>query len=243
MLMSAALACIVSARASAESDFSLQLEVATVFSGYNDVRIPGSTGTLVSFVDDLETDRAFAFRVRLNYRIGRRHLLSYLTAPLEIDASGSVDEPVEFAGETFEAGIPLDALYRFNSYRLTYRYTLYEAERLVFGIGVTGKIRDASIEISGAGKSAEKSNTGFVPLINFSLEWRMHQKLGMIFEGDALAAPQGRAEDVLVALIYEIKPYFGLRAGYRLLEGGADNDEVYTFALFHYLVLGVDVSF
>jgi hypothetical protein len=32
-------------------------------------------------------------------------------------------------------------------------------------------------------------------------------------------------------------------AGYRLLEGGADNDEVYTFAFFHYAVAGVRVSF
>jgi hypothetical protein len=242
-IVCAALVCIASATAGAESVFSVQLEGAAVFSGYNDVRIPGSTGTLVSLVDDLETESSFAFRVRLTYWIGERHLLSFLAAPLELDASGSTREPVDFAGETFDAETPLDALYRFNSYRLTYRYQLYEAERLLFGIGVTGKIRDAAIAISGGGKSAEKTNTGFVPLLNFSLEWRMHPKFSLLFEGDALAAPQGRAEDVLLAFSYDIKSDFGLRAGYRILEGGADNDEVYNFALIHYIVLGVDVSF
>jgi hypothetical protein len=34
-----------------------------------------------------------------------------------------------------------------------------------------------------------------------------------------------------------------LRVGYRILEGGADNDEVYTFSLFHYIVAGLVVSF
>ncbi|MFC1566818.1 hypothetical protein ACFL4A_03140 [bacterium] len=30
-----------------------------------------------------------------------------------------------------------------------------------------------------------------------------------------------------------------IKFGYRILEGGADNDEVYTFSLFNYLVFGV----
>jgi len=34
-----------------------------------------------------------------------------------------------------------------------------------------------------------------------------------------------------------------LFAGYRILEGGADNEEVYTFSLFHYLVAGVETRF
>jgi hypothetical protein len=34
----------------------------------------------------------------------------------------------------------------------------------------------------------------------------------------------------------------GIDAGYRLLEGGADNDEVFTFALFHYAVAGVRIK-
>ena len=49
--------------------------------------------------------------------------------------------------------------------------------------------------------------------------------------GDALAAPQGRAEDVLAALTYGKSDKFRIKIGYRILEGGADNDEVYTFSL------------
>jgi hypothetical protein len=36
---------------------------------------------------------------------------------------------------------------------------------------------------------------------------------------------------------------WSITAGYRFLEGGADNDEVYTFALVHYLAAGVVVRF
>jgi len=34
-----------------------------------------------------------------------------------------------------------------------------------------------------------------------------------------------------------------LRVGYRRLEGGADNDEVYSFACFHDVVAGMTVAF
>ncbi len=31
--------------------------------------------------------------------------------------------------------------------------------------------------------------------------------------------------------------------GYRVVKGGADNDKVYTFALFHYAVVGLSYRF
>ncbi len=65
----------------------------------------------------------------------------------------------------------------------------------------------------------------------------------MELSGDALAAPQGRAEDVLFALLYQISPKMETKIGYRLLEGGSDGDEVYTFALIHYAVIGLGFRF
>jgi hypothetical protein len=34
-----------------------------------------------------------------------------------------------------------------------------------------------------------------------------------------------------------------LRVGYRTVEGGADNDKVYSFAWFHYVVVGLAIGF
>ncbi|MDP8255108.1 MAG: hypothetical protein P9M14_05120 [Candidatus Alcyoniella australis] len=56
-------------------------------------------------------------------------------------------------------------------------------------------------------------------------------------------APQGRAEDVLAALTVDLSDDARLRLGYRLLEGGADNDKVYTFAVIHYAALGFEARF
>jgi hypothetical protein len=62
-------------------------------------------------------------------------------------------------------------------------------------------------------------------------------------DGDGLAAPQGRAEDVLAVLTMQASDRIGFKLGYRILEGGADNDEVYSFALIHYASFGALIYF
>jgi hypothetical protein len=58
-----------------------------------------------------------------------------------------------------------------------------------------------------------------------------------------MAAPQGRAEDVALKAELALPGEASAYVGYRLIEGGADNDKVYTFAFLHYAVAGVSVRF
>ena len=219
------------------------LESGVVFPGYNDVRIPGEGGTFFSLKDDLTPQNEFFYRIRLGYTINSRHTLFLLYAPLETRSEGSKAENILFEGVEFPANSQLEGTYKFNSYRLTYRYDIVQKSAFIFGFGFTAKIRDAKIALSSPGLVSEKTNVGFVPIINFRLKWKMHDHLGLLLEGDALAAPQGRAEDVLVALTYKLSDRAGIRAGYRILEGGADNDEVYNFSLFNYASFGLNYTF
>ncbi|MFB0564324.1 MAG: hypothetical protein ACETWK_01430 [Candidatus Aminicenantaceae bacterium] len=227
----------------AYSQWSIDVEAGLASSGYNNVRIPKETGTQFSLSKDLKTDSAFFFRLRLSYQIGQKHTLSVLVAPLSLNASGSVNKSIRFLEEDFPADTPLKAVYRFNSYRLTYRYDFIRKENFRLGFGFTAKIRDAAISVEGNNRKSEKTNVGFVPLINFSLEWFFANKLSLLLEGDALAAPQGRAEDALLALQLHLNKDVTLKAGYRILEGGANVEEVYNFALIHFVIAGVTYRF
>jgi hypothetical protein len=73
--------------------------------------------------------------------------------------------------------------------------------------------------------------------------WKFNNRFNFLLEGDALAAPQGRAEDILAAFIVRVFDQIDFKLGYRILEGGADNDEVYNFALIHYACLGAKIYF
>lgn len=222
--------------------WSLEVETGGVFPGYNDVQVPNETGTRFSLKDDLSLPDDLYFRLRLSWRLARRHGLSILYAPLTLKADGTLEQPVSFAGTIYPQGTFVDALYRFNSYRLTYRYLLIDKPRINFWIGFTAKIRDAEIALEGGGQSSNTTDVGFVPLLNFYLRWDWSKTTGLIFEADASAAKQGRAEDVSAALFYNVSSNWQLRGGYRLVEGGADVDQVYNFALINYLYAGVALS-
>jgi len=141
----------------------------------------------------------------------------------------------------FAAGSRVESTFRFNSYRAGYRYLLCDSQRFRLGAGGCVKVRDAAIELRDAASSSEKTDLGFVPLLSLSAAWVVRPGIRLLAELDGLAAPQGRAEDLLLAVEAQINDMVSAYAGYRLLEGGADNDEVYTFSLFQYAVAGVSV--
>lgn len=242
LVSSVILSVILLAAPVVQAGWLFDLETGAVFSGLNDARIPGEDGTKFSLVDDLQTDPAPFFRLRLGGTLARRHNLVLLYAPLSLIAEGKIDRDVEFNGVTFPAGTPLRAFYRFDSYRLTYRYDFYLDDHLELGAGLTGKIRDAAIGLDGA-EFTENTNTGLVPLINLRLFWRFVENWGLLVEGDGLVGPQGRAEDFQAAVEARLTEQLAVRLGYRILEGGADNEKVYTFSLFHYALVGFHAGF
>jgi hypothetical protein len=188
-LMTAAFLSVVVPAASAQDRWRVDFENGAAISGYNDVRIPGDTGTMFSFTDDLASDTAYFWRVRADVRLAPKHVLSALVAPLTINSAGSFDQRVSFAGATFAPGVPVNGLYVFNSYRVTYRYEPVRRDNWMFGIGVTVKVRDAVTRLESKGTMAEKANVGAVPLVNFKLERRLGSRATFQLEGDALAAP------------------------------------------------------
>lgn len=149
----------------------LDVENGAVLSGYNDVQVPGDTGTRFSLSKELKTDPAYFLRLRLGYRWKSRHTISVLVAPLKLRAAGSLNRPLFFFQELFPTGTGLGGSYEFNSYRLTYRYDFVRKGRWQVGVGLTAKIRDAAIKMEGGGLCSNKTNVGFVPLINFQFLW------------------------------------------------------------------------
>jgi hypothetical protein len=225
---------------SLQAQLALDLEGGYIFSiPYNKVRIPAAGGTQFDLAKDLTTQNTFTFRVRLNYTINERHIISALYAPLTIKSSGQIDEAINYSEEIFPANAQLNAEYKFNSYRLTYRYLIVNNDHVRFGLGITGKIRDANITLRSNNNSADYPDLGFVPLVNFYFSFQPIEKLGVVIEGDALGTKQGRAEDIFAGVTYNFSKSITGKAGYRILEGGADVERNYNFSWINYAVAGV----
>ena len=110
-------------------------------------------------------------------------------------------------------------------------------------MGGTAKVRDAKVELSQPGVSAADTNVGLVPLAHLGGEWRFAPRWRLDLVLDALAAPQGRAEDLSVKLRREVSERWSISFGWRMVEGGADNDEVNTFAWIQYAVVSAACRF
>jgi hypothetical protein len=242
IVFSALLFMVISLYSNSPKKLIIDLESGWLLPGYNNVQIPRNSGTRFSLKNDLSIQEKLFYRIRLSYSLGLRHQLSALYAPLSLTASGNLPQDILFEGINFNKNDAVNALYRFNSYRLTYRYTLINKPKFNFRIGLSAKIRDAEIAITSTAQHSSKTNVGFVPLLNFMVDWQWNNQWGMLFEADAAAAKQGRAEDAALHIYYQLTPALKFKAGYRLVEGGADVEEVYNFALINYLSAGFTIS-
>jgi len=79
---------------SVKAQASIDLESGAVFTGKNNVRIPGNQGTLFCLKDDLISKTAFFYRIKLNYTIKSHHTISLLCAPPVTKSEGRVAQDV-----------------------------------------------------------------------------------------------------------------------------------------------------
>lgn len=238
LFLVASIAIAVPSAQANTSRFSLELEAGPTWQSTNNVQIPNDEfGTRFSLKDLVGTGPWAAGRVYFTWNINTKHGLRLLLAPLSYTETGIFDDEVLFAGQAYEAGVPTDATYQFNSWRLTYRYKFKNSDRWQLWIGATAKIRDAKIELRQGDTTSRDTDVGFVPLLYFRADWRFAEKWHAIADFDGLAGGPGRAIDLALKIGYDINDHWSVTAGYRMVEGGVDIDEVYNFAWFNYAVV------
>lgn len=240
-LIASALANPASAQAQTPR-LEIEVEAGPTWISRNNAQIPNNTSATRFSLNDVTGSGPFpAGRFYATWNINERHSLRALVAPLSVTESGTLSQPVNFAGGSYTTGAPVEATYKFNSYRLTYRYKLRSSERSNLWVGATAKIRDANIRLAQGSTTTNKKDLGFVPLLHVAADWRATNRLVLLTDIDALAGGPGRAIDATAKVSYDRGGRVAYRVGYRMVEGGADVDEVYSFAWVHYAVASVAV--
>jgi hypothetical protein len=240
-MVSAVTVLVLAGEASAQSMAGsvLDIEVSAAWQDSNDVQIPNDSNGTRFALDAITGPGPFlAPRIQFTTKLAPLHELRLLAAPLGIKESGRLDKPVKFQGQNFTVG-DVEAKYRFDSYRATWRYTFHENPDWIWKVGVTGKIRVAEIMLRQGDVTATKSNIGFVPLLHLYGERSLDTRSRLTFEGDGLAGGPGRAFDLSARYVRDFDERVSLFAGLRILDGGADLSSGYNFARLHYLTFGL----
>jgi hypothetical protein len=220
--------------------FVVELEAGPAWQSYNDVEIPNDgTATRFSLYGFAGAGPWLAGRLYVTWNISERHGVRLLAAPFSLTEVGTPDQPIRFAGGDYRAGEQATATYTFNSYRLTYRYLLHAGDRSTVRVGATAKIRDAVISLEQGATATRKTDLGFVPLLHLAADWHVREGWGVMLDVDALAGGPGRAIDAALSLQRELGQRWSVRGGYRMVEGGADVDAVYTFVWLHYATVAL----
>jgi hypothetical protein len=224
--------------------FQTEIELGPVWQTRNDIQIPNTmNGTRFSLVDLVGKGPYPAGRLYVTWNIANKHGLRLLLAPLAATQDGVFNAAVDFEGVRFDPGVSTDVTYKFNSWRISYRYLLFHKARWSGWLGFTAKIRDAKIELQQPGKSSKKTDLGFVPLLHLAFNYRLKDNWHLVMDLDALAGGPGRAEDFALKVGYDLNERWRLALGYRTVEGGADVEEVYNFAWLHYAVFSAQYGF
>ena len=212
------------------------LETGAVGISRNDARIPGDTGTDIDIAALTGSGPRPYARLGAHWHIDDRHSLHVVFAPLEINDTDRLNRATDFAGESFPAG-RTEATYRFDAYKLTYRYTFADRGRWRWGVGFTGLVRDAEIELRQGASRASDDDVGFVPALHVHGRYRLGDRWAFELDADGLAGGPGRLIDLALTLEHELGRRWQVGAGYRTLEGGADTDDVFNFAWLNYALI------
>lgn len=128
----------------------------------------GKGGTEID-AGDLAQDHNLhsTFRLSLELRPHRRHGVTLLWAPLTVDSSAELRRDVQFRGTSFTAGSAVFSTYRFEGYRGTWLYRLFDRDGLVWDVGVAAQIRNAlvAIQTTDGSRRGRRSDIGLVPAL------------------------------------------------------------------------------
>ncbi len=228
----------------ADRSIDLRISVGSSVQTRNDVQVPNTdAGTRFSLDDPADEASVTATRLELNWMYKERHGIRVLLAPLSYTRAVSFTDPVLFAGGSFAADQSLDATYKFNSWRLGYHYSMMQSDRGSFRIGATLKVRDAEIRLEQGNTVTFDDDVGLVPLLYLAGKYRLSNNWTIGADLDGLAGGPGRAIDLGVTLDYSITEHLKIGADLRVLDGGADVEDVYNFARFNSAALAVSASF
>lgn len=234
------LTLLISTAATAATE--LNIESGVVQNSYNRVAIPGDDGTGFNLSKSVNGSYGY-HRISLSHKFNDKHGARFLYAPLRLSGSAIYSKNIDFGGDTFSANTKTNTEYQFNSYRASYFYQWKNDEKWNVRIGPTLKVRDAKVNLSQPGVSKFKKNSGIVPLLYFFAEYKFAEKFRAAFDFDGWAAPQGRAFDAGLMVGYYFRDNMHFNVGYRILEGGADNDNVYNFSKLDYYLASLQVNF
>jgi hypothetical protein len=199
----------------------------------------GETGTDVDWGDSFGDDDVSRFRLDGLWRFADRHHLRFLYTDYSRSKTATLDEDIEWGGETIPVDAEVRAKLGFEIIELAYEYAFLKRENyeLAAGIGLHYTTFDASLRASvegpNGGGTEERGGTASVdaPLPVIGLHGLLNIGRNIYLDAHAqffalsIDDLDGDIINYRVALLWQPKKYFGLGVGYDYFEIDVDSEK------------------
>jgi hypothetical protein len=128
----------------------------------------GRDGSRVDYRADGAQDTLFAFaRLAVDLDVNRRHLVTLLYQPLDLETRETLARDLRIDGATFRAGTPVRFRYGFPFFRAGWAYNVLSGVGRELAFGAALQIRNATIEFESADGALlrTRNDVGPVPLL------------------------------------------------------------------------------
>ncbi len=167
--------------------------------------------------------------------------------PLQQSGTRIPATTVRYNAATFQPGVPLTALYQFNTYRLTYDRPLFgtlASDIWTFRLGGTLAIRDGQTRLQQPGVRTNYVNYGPVPLLYAYSAWRLTEDWRVESDLDGFPAPGGGGLiDTSARIVWLASSHALIFFGLRYEAGGATSHTFYNFLHQRSALAGVRFNF
>ncbi|GEM_PF-2939250 len=228
-----------------------EIETGLIVTGLNDIKVPGDSGDLISYKDDLKAETGFHFRFKLTQPLAEKHRLVFTYAPMKISSSGrfapdTAGEFFTFAGMEIPSGLAstldFDGEYRLDSYRQAYVFDVANISGMGISFGVAAEIRDEAVTLKSGDYYGKRADNNIVALASVGLNRVYNAKTSFLAEADILIDAQNPSLDLYLGATHLIKESSKVKAGYRLVQRSVDSSSFYNKAMFHMLTVGLDID-
>ena len=218
--------------------YRVVFEFGPIVQDKNIIRSPNDNPGFID-LEALESEFHMTARMIVELYLRDRHELQFWYGPMGMTDFASPVQPFDVGGTTFDPndgnGEIFDSNYRWWDLRSTWRYRLFESERLTVrtGVGVQFSRTEFEVEqrqaVPGAVNAASHAEESvFAPMLHVSGAWRFSDKWHLDAGIDGLSTGKEYYWNAGVFLRYAATPLWDLSVGGRAIYGKLDRGQLYN---------------
>jgi hypothetical protein len=123
-------------------------------------------------------------RLGAGIRLFDRHNILFVYQPLQLKTASTLKRDVTQGDTTFAAGTPMEFLYGFDFYRISYTYDIFKAPRHELSFGLSLQIRDANIEFTSTDGTQRYTTKNLGPVPVIKIRGRYQFRNGLFLGGE-----------------------------------------------------------